>query len=98
MAFLHRMRHNALHNNCWRQQHYMRDKELDKSRQMCNVLTMVDLPESTLPMMATLSSAGDTEPGLALALTTTSAVALSARSITAGETCDFCAVTDACIS
>lgn len=43
------------------------------------VLTIVDLPESTLPMMATLSSAGDTAPGLALSLTTTSAVALSAR-------------------
>ncbi len=43
---------------------------------------MVDLPESTLPMMATLNSAGDTAPGLALALTTTSAVALSAQHLT----------------
>ena len=38
---------------------------------------MVDFPESTFPMMATRSSAGDTAPGLALRLTTTSAVAVS---------------------
>ena len=41
-------------------------------------LTMVDLPESTFPIMATLSSEGDSSPGFALSRITTSAVAVSA--------------------
>lgn len=52
-----------------------------------SVLTIVDLPESTLPMIATRSSAGDTAPGLALSLTTTSAVALSASQSNGDRLC-----------